>query len=240
MISIWIKLNSRCIILSKNLSESASFEFEVIDWIICPWSLGGARTLIYFGLTPSSIWWFVQFVLLFSCKKLFGCKRYWLVPQISWQRTRQRSHRYILSPIVSIYNISAFVCVFYAPFRPMMLQLLGQILYQNFYSLLNDGYAEFVYYDRHCSSFPGHLSHISTRKWYTKSVYKTNFTQKGTTIFRPLQNSPRRRVGMIVLWILHSLWIEVSVLEIQNYICNSWNLFFSSLFYLKLMHSRVE
>lgn len=39
-------------------------------------------------------------------------------------------------------------------------------------SLLNDGYAKYVYHNRHCSSFPCPLSHILMKKGCTQFIYK--------------------------------------------------------------------
>lgn len=41
------------------------------------------------------------------------------------------------------------------------LKLFGSILYQILCALLNDGYDKYEHNNRHCSSFPGQLSHIS-------------------------------------------------------------------------------
>lgn len=43
------------------------------------------------------------------------------------------------------------------------LKLHDPILYQILCTLLNDGYAKYVYNNRHCGSFPGQLSHISIK-----------------------------------------------------------------------------
>lgn len=39
-------------------------------------------------------------------------------------------------------------------------------------SILYDGYAKYEYHNRHCSSFPGTLSHILLKKWCTQFIYK--------------------------------------------------------------------
>lgn len=54
-------------------------------------------------------------------------------------------------------------------FRVLKLKLLSPILYQILGTLLNDGYAKYVYSNRYCSSFPDQLSQVSMKKIMFKS-----------------------------------------------------------------------
>lgn len=106
MNSILIKLNNVCIILWRKLLWFWSFWKEV-NFCHFVYILD-CLPLIARERSHSDAIEHLYLYILSSCKKLFGCIRYRIVPQISWQRTGQRTGICILSPIVSIYNIFAF------------------------------------------------------------------------------------------------------------------------------------
>lgn len=70
-------------------------------------------------------------------------------------------------------------------------------LFQILCSLLNDSFAEYVYKNKHCNSFPGQKNRISMRKKHTKLVVKTNssYSYRGTASFCPYIEIRRLRRG---------------------------------------------
>lgn len=67
-------------------------------------------------------------------------------------------------------------------------------LFQIVCSLLNDSFAEYVYKNKHCNSFPGQINRIPMRKKYTKLVANKLFIQ-GYCVILPLykDSSPTTR-----------------------------------------------
>ena len=98
------------------------------------------------------------------------------------------------------------------------LKLLGPILYKILCTLLNDGYAKYVYNNRHRSSFPGQLRHISMKKkWCTKFVHKTNDIKRYRVISPHIKIRPWHRGWDECIITLTSLLIKVIMFwEIKN------------------------